>query len=349
MEDKSQSKSSVAQLRASKEINKRIIEALPGGIVHVAIDGAIQTANPEALRILGLSFDELTGRYTQDFAPETIWEDGSPCLPEDYPVTRALVTGDAQPPATIGVRGPSGELSWSIFTAVPVKSADGSETTGAVVTFLDVTASKATELALRESKASLLSVVESAPSIIITTTPEGQILFVNRSIIPAFAVEDIIGQSIFDFVDPEQVHTVRSCMDTVLGTGEISGYEITGRSGVQGIEGKIYSVRVGPIKGEDKVVGLCFVATDVTEIGIDWHPGNRCCARNQQPSHLLTHVPRIGKPQWRSQQGCRRLEKFHRRRFRRRTANSQYCGRSSRFCTHEFRCATPGRLRSEPR
>ncbi len=131
--------------RGAQELNARIIEAMPGGIVHVAADGTILTANAEALRVLGLSFDEITRKYTVDFETQTIWEDGTPCAAGDYPVTRALVTGEPQPRATIGVRRPDGDVSWAVFTAVPVKDPDTGQTTGAVVTFLDITDRKRAE------------------------------------------------------------------------------------------------------------------------------------------------------------------------------------------------------------
>ncbi|MCA9565656.1 MAG: PAS domain-containing protein, partial [Myxococcales bacterium] len=133
------------ELRSTEELNRRIIEALPVGIVHVTAAGAVVTANAEALRILGLSYDSLTNRYTADFEPETIFEDGSPCSNEEYPVTQALITGQPQPPTTIGVRRPDGETSWAIFTAVPVKDPDTQFTIGAVVTFADITERKAGE------------------------------------------------------------------------------------------------------------------------------------------------------------------------------------------------------------
>jgi PAS domain S-box-containing protein len=140
-----------AEFVRSQELTRRLIEAMPGGVVHVAADGAIQTANAEALRILGLSYDELTDKYTVDFETETIYEDGRPCPVAEYPVTQALVTGEPQAPATIGVRNPDGKVSWAIFTAVPVRGADGT-TTGAVVTFLDITARKQLESELRRSQ-----------------------------------------------------------------------------------------------------------------------------------------------------------------------------------------------------
>ncbi|MCO4769559.1 MAG: response regulator [Deltaproteobacteria bacterium] len=139
----------------TEELNRRLIEAMPAGLVHVRIDGTILVANDEALRVLGLSFDELSGKYTQDFAPITIWEDGSPCDVKDYPVTRALMTGETQPPATIGVRRPDGGVSWSLYTAVPVKDSGGA-TTGAVATIVDITRRKQLELERKRMEGKLL-------------------------------------------------------------------------------------------------------------------------------------------------------------------------------------------------
>lgn len=141
-------KRSLQELEQQAELTERIVEAVPGGIVHVRVDGSITLANPEALRILGLSYDELTDRYTQDFETETIFEDGSPCSVEQYPVTQALLTGQPQRDVTIGVRKPDGELSWAVFNAIPVIGRDSGDVTGAVVTFIDITERKRTEAQL---------------------------------------------------------------------------------------------------------------------------------------------------------------------------------------------------------
>ena len=125
------------------ELNARILEAMPGGIVHVGADGSIQTANAEALRILGMSFDQATQRYTNDWDPVTLFEDGRPCPVEEYPVTLALMTGAPQPPMTIGIQRPDGHLSWAVFTAIPVLDPEAGSVAGAVVTFVDITSQKA--------------------------------------------------------------------------------------------------------------------------------------------------------------------------------------------------------------
>ena len=97
----------------------RIVESVPGGVVHVSAVGAILRANAAAQAFLGLGFDELTNRFTVDFAGTTTFEDGSPCPVEEYPVSRCLMTGEPQPPTTIGVEQPSGEVRWAVFTATP--------------------------------------------------------------------------------------------------------------------------------------------------------------------------------------------------------------------------------------
>lgn len=134
--------STESSLRSSEQIIRRIIETVPSGIVHVGPVGDIRLANETAQEILGLTFDELTARYTVDFGGETFYEDGRPCPVEDYPVSRCLMTGEPQPRMTIGVQQRDGSIRWAIFTAMPVSLPDGR---GAVVTFVDITDRRAAE------------------------------------------------------------------------------------------------------------------------------------------------------------------------------------------------------------
>ncbi|MEZ4320524.1 MAG: ATP-binding protein [Myxococcota bacterium] len=128
-----------------EELIRRLVEAVPGGVVHVDPAGAVLRANPAGTAFLGFSYDELTQRYTQDFDGDTWFEDGRPCGPEHYPVTQTLTTGLPSGPTTIGVRQPSGEIRWAVFRAVPVEGG------GAVVTFLDITERRVAERRLRIS------------------------------------------------------------------------------------------------------------------------------------------------------------------------------------------------------
>jgi two-component system, cell cycle sensor histidine kinase and response regulator CckA len=248
-------------LAASERLTRGILAAVPAGVVHVTRDGAVRNANAEALRLLGLSYDALTERYTSDFDAVTIWEDGTRCSVEDYPVTRALVTGEPQPPTTIGVKRPDGGLSWCIFRAVPVKDDDDC-ITGAVVTFLDITDRKATEDALRRSEAEIKAIVDSAPGIILTSDLDSRITFVSR-VIPELnlAAEDLNGSRIHDWVNPRDHAMVEEHLERAR-LGETVGFEL---EGLEGIDPNWYSLRVAPIVREGEVVGFAIVATIVTE------------------------------------------------------------------------------------
>lgn len=141
-----------ARLSETLELNERLMEALPGGIVHVAADGSILRANAEAARILGLTYDERSKRYLNDFEISMLFEDGSSASTAELPVNKAITTGKPQPATTIGVRRPNSEISWAMFRTVPTRDAHTQAITGAVCTFLDITERKRFEDKLRHTQ-----------------------------------------------------------------------------------------------------------------------------------------------------------------------------------------------------
>ncbi len=243
---------------ADGELYRAILNAVAGGLVHVGRDGAVRAANPEACRILGLSFDELTQRYTYQFETQTLWEDGTPCSAADYPVTRALATGEAQPPAIIGVRRPDRHTSWAIFTALPVRDPNQGELTGAVVTFVDITERRRIEASLRESEAKLRSILNSAPNVIILADRAGVIQFINRTE-PDTRVDEALGRSMWDFV--AEHHRVRgqTAMAKAIQTRQVTSYEC------ESTTGRSYSVHLAPFGSGEEIQGVTCIAWDVTE------------------------------------------------------------------------------------
>lgn len=203
-----------------------LFDAVPCGVVHVDAQGNIRHANAEALRVLGFRFDELTRRIVSDFAPETIHEDGSPCSPAEYPVSRALATGKPQPPCVIGVKQPAGETSWAVFRAVPMHAPTG-ELVGAVATFVDISERVRAEAQLRASEAKWRSLAQNVPDFITIVDHQAKITSINR-VLSQFEGQSVIGSSATDYLDPEHVDEWKSSFAQAIETGNTVRIECPG-------------------------------------------------------------------------------------------------------------------------
>jgi PAS domain S-box-containing protein len=138
-------KRSEHSLRQSEEVRRKILEAVPAGIVQVDKEGAIREANEIAQDFLGLSYESLSERYVADWNGETIHEDGTPFPVSEYPVTVCLTTQQPNGPVTIGVRRPDGTLRWGVFRADPITDPTNGEFVAALVAFVDITDRKRAE------------------------------------------------------------------------------------------------------------------------------------------------------------------------------------------------------------
>ena len=225
-----------------------VLEIIPGGVVHVGADGSIRYANAQALEVLGFSYDRITQRYAQDFEPETIHPDGSPCAAADYPVVRALTTGRPQPPMTIGVRRPDGALRWAVFSAIPLLDRDGA-ITGALASFLDVTELRRTEAALHASEARMRAILESAPNVIISTDVDGLIRFVNRTV-PELTPAALIGAHVATCVAPGSREVVVAALRRAVAERSVVGCEAAAPFG------RAFEVAIAPVIEGEEVTGL---------------------------------------------------------------------------------------------
>ena len=251
----------IQTLHEGEELVRRILDAVPGGVVHVARDGSIRSANPDALRILGLRFDDLTKRFITDFDAETIDEDGTPFPAAEYPVAIVLTTGKAAGPTTLGVRKPSGEVSWAVFRAEPVLDANGA-LDGAVVTFLDITERKQIETERQRSEQKWRVLAENLPDFVVMADCDGKIRSINH-VLPQFQMDAVLSSSVFDFLDPTMVEEYRRHYQRAIDTGETSRLDVR----AIGLEGKYvwYETQLVPIAEAGVVKTVLSVSRDVTE------------------------------------------------------------------------------------
>jgi PAS domain S-box-containing protein len=140
-----------ARLAESEERYRTLFETLPLGIMYYSADGSIFGANPAAGRILGF---EPSGMATWPLptSAAAVREDGSALPPEDFPLVRALRTGEIVADVVLGLpHARTGELRWLRVTAVPdARDAQG-RPQRAYAIMADITDQRRSEAALRQS------------------------------------------------------------------------------------------------------------------------------------------------------------------------------------------------------
>ena len=128
-----------------------VLRVLPVGVVIAeAPSGRLVLANSEAERIWGrIAYAETVGGYR---AYEGNWVDGRPVSAEEWPMTRAIVHGEATPAQEIHIVAGGGVRRIVEHQAAPIRDGEGRVVAG-VVTLVDITERKGIEQALRNALA----------------------------------------------------------------------------------------------------------------------------------------------------------------------------------------------------
>ncbi|HOV62687.1 MAG TPA: PAS domain S-box protein [Spirochaetia bacterium] len=119
---------------------KILFETMAEGIIYHDAQGKIIDANPAALRILGLSYEEIMRRTSFDPRWMAIREDGSPFPGDEHPAMLALRTGKAIKGTLMGVFHPKEEVfRWIHVNAMPLFKEDEETPYEVYSTFEDIT------------------------------------------------------------------------------------------------------------------------------------------------------------------------------------------------------------------
>ena len=137
--------------RQSEERLRRLFETMAEGVVLIAADGRIVSANTAVESMLGISRSEIEGRAYDSLRWEMLRPDRTPMPWEETAASRAMKEKRAVRDVVMGAVRPDGAVSWINVNAAPFLDAAG-EPEGVVGTFTDITARKQAEDALRESE-----------------------------------------------------------------------------------------------------------------------------------------------------------------------------------------------------
>ena len=217
-----------AQLTATQDRYRRLFDTLPEGVIYYSADGLILEANPAAAGILGVDRDAMLGR-PMALTGQRRHEDGSPYRPEDFPVARALRTGEIVADAIIGCpHARTGELRWLRVTAVPDALDGNGRPQRVYAMFRDLTEHRRTEAALRDS-AELMGLLRDANVLGVVTADEQQIFDANDAFldITGYTREDLAaGRMIRDQISPaEWAAADRDAQEQMRRAGACRPYE----------------------------------------------------------------------------------------------------------------------------
>ncbi len=217
-----------------------VYEALPAAIFLTDGEGMIVRANPAAERTFGIPEEQMVGRR-----PAELWsltaEDGSAIPAEEYPIVRALRTGEPVEEARVRLTRPDGARRWLQIAAAPYVTDEG--TRAGISCGIDVTARVEAEETLRESEERYRAVVQhSADGIVILVGD--RLVFAN----PAAA-------SLAGVADPEAL--LRVPLAELLGDAFTSAILARARARQRGEEfGARYVIERPNLAGEIRTVEI---------------------------------------------------------------------------------------------
>jgi PAS domain S-box-containing protein len=166
-------------LRRSEELNRRILDGVPGAIVHVSLEGRALQVNAIAGQILEIDEKHPESVCVTDFAHRVLNERGGELALADFPVSKCFETGEPQGPVTVGVRRSDGAVAWMILSALPITDLHTGELRSAVVTFVDITKRKQTEEELEELSYRYRNLLESITDGFFALDHSGRFTYVN--------------------------------------------------------------------------------------------------------------------------------------------------------------------------
>ncbi len=190
-----------ADLQASEQQYRSLLENLASGVVVHRPDTAISLSNPMAASLLGLTQDQMAGKTALDPDWYFLQDDETRMPPQAFPVSRVLATGLPLQNCVLGVRHPGRSApTWLIANAFPMRDAQG-HISSVVVTCTDITSLKLAQAKLHLAAGVFTHALEG----IMITTADATIVDVNDAFtqITGYSHQEAVGQT------PHMLHSGR--------------------------------------------------------------------------------------------------------------------------------------------
>ena len=187
-----------------------IVQSSGDAIIGKDLKGIILSWNKGAEEIYGYTADEMIGKSI-----DSIFPPGSDELDQILDSVSRGETIDHYQTHRITKNGDKIDIS---LTSSPIKDSYGN-IIGLSSIARDITQQKKAERALEASEAQLTLVTSNMADIICQASTEGIYIYVSPSVksVLGYEPEEMIGQSMFDFIHPNDTGVVTSCMQDAMG------------------------------------------------------------------------------------------------------------------------------------
>src|SRR5450756_827480 len=184
VEDVTDRKRAEDALAISEERYRTLFESMRIGVLYFGPDGVIMSANPAAVRMLGITQGEIVTRRPTEPWWRNIREDGSEFPAESLPSVQAMRTGEAVHDVIIGIFNEHEEAyHWANVNAIPQFRADETSPYQVYVTMEDITE----QMKLKQEVAHMASFPAQNPYPVLEVGTDGVVRFANAATMATLA------------------------------------------------------------------------------------------------------------------------------------------------------------------
>lgn len=242
-----------------------VLDFLPAGIM-LAEPSGMATFQNAALQTFWRGEHAL--RSFDDWSDYIAWRSGSqePMRAHDWPLAKALATGEAQDAVEIRFQRFDGSIGFMLVSAVPVRNAAGEVVSGVAVAH-DITALKEAEGEARLGRELLHRIGESTPDLIYAKDHQGRMTFANPATLKTVGKSwaDIAGRTDLEWHGHEgEARAIMQADRQVMESGKAVRIEeaFTGPDGHE-----VFLSTKNPLFDDaGAVIGLIGISTNITPL-----------------------------------------------------------------------------------
>jgi PAS domain S-box-containing protein len=201
----------IGQISADELNYREILDALPVAFYFTDADGRLTWFNRAAIALSGRVPEIGTDQWCVTWKLFTA--DGAPLPHDQCPMAAALMGEQVKPGQECMAERPDGSRFW--FTPYPTALRDRHRRIiGGMNILVDITERKKAQ---QQSEAEFRAIFETTPECVKVVAPDGKVLQMNASGLSMLgaAAEEVIGQSVYDLIAPEDRERFRELNERV--------------------------------------------------------------------------------------------------------------------------------------